>query len=351
MDFRNDVRRHARTALGWAAAMTLAVVLEGPPTFAAESHDRSFCSATASALFTACRAGTTDDFYTAKAKCINVEEAAERRECLDEAKQARQEGQQLCEEQREGRLDACRSLGEDRYDPDLDPSLFDDPRHPTHPNPYFPMAVDNRWEYRGGDETNVVEVVDETKRIEDLTCQVFRDRVFRKGDLAEDTDDWFVPAKDGSVWYCGEEVKDYQSFEGDVPRRPELVAIDGSFKMGRDLDKPGIIFPAAPKKGQFHREEFSLGNAEDVTEILSVRYAFGADPQLDTLVPRALAERLCSGDCVVTRNFSLLEPGVSARKYYARGIGFFLEVSPDTAEVLQLVDCNFDSRCVGLPVP
>jgi len=53
----------------------------------------------------------------------------------------------------------------------------------------------------------------------------------------------------------------------------------------------------------------------------------------------------------VTRNFSLLEPGVSSRKYYASGIGFFLEVNPATGEVLQLVDCSFDSRCADLPVP
>jgi hypothetical protein len=54
---------------------------------------------------------------------------------------------------------------------------------------------------------------------------------------------------------------------------------------------------------------------------------------------------------VVTKNFSLLEPGVFARKYYARGIGFFLEVNPSTGEILQLVNCNFDPRCANLPSP
>jgi hypothetical protein len=54
---------------------------------------------------------------------------------------------------------------------------------------------------------------------------------------------------------------------------------------------------------------------------------------------------------VVTKNFSLLEPGIFARKYYARGIGFFLEVKPDTGEVLQLVNCSFDDRCKDLPQP
>jgi len=208
-----------------------------------------------------------------------------------------------------------------------------------------------RWEYRGGAESNTVEVLDETKRIEGVTCIVVRDEVRKGGDLAEATDDWYAQARDGNVWYCGEEVKDFESFDGDDPRRPELVSIDGSFKAGRDGDKPGVIFQALPTAGQSYLEEFSLGNAEDVTEVLSTSYAFGGEAELDRLVPRPLAALLCSGDCVVTRNYSLLEPGVSARKYYARGIGVFLEVNPDTGEVVQLVSCSFDPRCAALPAP
>lgn len=94
-----------------------------------------------------------------------------------------------------------------------------------------------------------------------------------------------------------------------------------------------------------------MGNAEDVTEILTTTYSFGKFPQLDQLVPRRLAQLLCSGDCVVTKNYSLLEPGIFARKYYAPGIGVFLEVEPDTRTVVQLVKCNFDSRCAMLPQP
>ena len=160
-----------------------------------------------------------------------------------------------------------------------------------------------------------------------------------------------MTSRDGTVWYCGEEVKDYESVDGDDPRRPELVSIDGSFKTGRDGDKPGVIFQASPSPGESYLEEFSLGNAEDVTDVLSTTYGFGADAELDRFVPPALAQLLCAGDCVVTRNYSLLEPGVSARKYYARDVGFFLEVSPDTGEVTQLVGCNVDPRCASLPTP
>lgn len=310
-----------------------------------------YCSATARTLFRACGFEVQDDYWKAVATCLNVSSPAERRQCFAEARGARLEGSGRCAEQREWRLEACRSLGEARYDPDFDPAHFDDPRNPTRPNPYFPLQVGSRWEYRGGDEVNTLEVLDETKLIDGVRCIVVSDLVTRDGDVVEDTDDWFALARDGNVWYCGEEVKDYESFDGDDPRKPELVSIDGSFKAGRDRDKPGVIFQAAPETGQSYLEEFSLGNAEDVTDVLSTTYAHGADPELDRSVPEALARLLCAGDCVVTRNYSLLEPKVVARKYYARGIGFFLEVKPDTGEAVQLVSCNVDPRCDALPVP
>lgn len=310
------------------------------------------CSQTANLLFRACRHEVQDDFFLASAKCLNVSDQAERVECFADAQAARREGNQLCRDQRTGRRDVCRALGEDRYDPDFSPANFDDPKHPTNPNPYFPLGIGNTWEYRGDDERNTIAVLNETKRIDGVRCLVVRDQVFKDGDLVENTDDWFALAADGNVWYCGEEVKDFESFAGDQPRRPELVSIDGSFKTGRDGDKPGIIFLASPKSGDVYLEEFSLGNAEDATEVLSTAYTFGSNADLDRFVPQALVELLCaSSDCVVTKNFSLLEPGIFARKYYARGIGFFLEVNPDSGETLQLTDCNFDARCAALPTP
>ena len=224
----------------------------------------------------------------------------------------------------------------------------DDLTRPSHPNPYFPMTVGNRWQYVSPTETDVITVVDETKLIAGVRCLVFRDIVSEDGAIHEATDDWFAPAKDGSVWYFGEEVKNYETFRGDRPRRPELVSIDGSFKAGRDGDKPGIIALAAPRVGAIYLEEFSLGNAEDVTEVLSTTYSYGHNAELDASVPRALAELLCRGDCLVTKNYSLLEPGLFARKYSAPGIGVFLEIE-NTGEVVRLVRCNFDRRCAGLP--
>jgi hypothetical protein len=312
-----------------------------------------FCSETARLQYAACRHEGHDDNLTALAICLNFEDEEERSECQDEAAADAFEARSECRRQRAARLDLCRKLGDDRYDPDYDPELFDDDfTHLTHPNPYFPLGIGNSWDYEGDGETNRREVLDEVKLIEGVTCIVVNDLVRVDGVAKEDTDDWYAQRLDGDVDYFGEEVKDYELFEGDDPQIPELVAIDGSFKVGRDGDKPGTAFPGTPEVGKTYRQEFSAGNAEDAATILSTTYGFGDDEELDEFVPRALVELLCADhDCIVAGEVVPLDPGVFERKYYARGIGLFLEVNPNDESINQLVACNFDPRCDALPAP
>jgi len=309
-----------------------------------------YCTQTADALFDACNASVADDAAVEKAVCINITNTSAQNRCVDDLEEAQSEAAQLCRDQHDTRLAACRLFGENRYDPDLRPSRFDDPKHPSNPNPYFPLGVGKHWEYRTATQVDTVDIVNETKKIAGVTCIVIRDLVSEGGFLHEATDDWYAAAKDGSVWYFGEEAKDYEVFDGDNPRRAELVSIEGSFKTGRDGAKAGVIALASPRVGDAYYEEFALGTAEDVTEILSTTYSFGRDPVLDQGVPQELARRFCAGDCIVTKNYSLLEPGLFARKYYARGIGTILELE-NAGETVQLVNCNFDRRCAGLPTP
>jgi hypothetical protein len=309
-----------------------------------------YCSATARAAQKACANQTLDDYWIAVGTCLNEPESRDRKECLQDAEDARVETVSLCADQTRARLSLCGEIGEGRYHPEFEARDFDSNfRALTNPNPYYPLAIGSKWEFRSADEINTIEVKDNTKLIDDVHCIVVRDEVFSGGVIKEGTNDWFAQAKDGNVWYCGEETGTYETFRGDRPRKPELVSIDGSFKAERDGDRPGIIFQANPVVGQFYIEEASLGNAEDASEVLSVSYTYGKDPELDELVPPALAKLLCHGDCVVTRNFSQLEPDGFERKYYARGIGVFLETGPQTGEVVRLVKCNVDPRCALLP--
>jgi hypothetical protein len=310
-----------------------------------------FCTATTVTMAISCEAEAKDDFFRSKALCINLGEADERAECLLDAQRDRREHRQTCRDQRAARRELCGALGEARYEPDFDPEAFDDDFDDlTNPNPYFPLTIGNRWEFAEDDETIVVEVLDETKNIEGVTCIVVNDRVEVGGLVVEDTDDWYGQARDGSVTYCGEIAQNFELFEGDDPAGPELVDVDGSWKAGREGDLPGTQMLAMPMPGDVYRQEFSPGNAEDAARVLSNGYGFGAAPELDTAVPQALAELMCSAnDCVVTSEFSPLEPGSTQRKYYARGIGLFLETRPSSGGSVSLVDCNFDPRCEELP--
>ena len=309
-------------------------------------EDGRYCTGTARAMFEACRGEGEPNNWKAIAICINIDDDDDREECFDELVPERREATRECRAQLTARRELCEKLGEDRYEPEFEPDLFDnDFRRLTRPNPYYPLGIGYQWIFRAPDEMTIIEVLNKTKLIEGVTCIVVNDMVSVNGRVVEDTNDWIAQARDGDVYYCGEEVKDFETFAGDVPEEAELVSMEGSFKVGRDDDKPGILFRYAPTKGETYRQEFSLGNAEDAADVLSTSYAFGKDAELDRFVPRALADLFCPGDCIVTQEYTPLEPHSVERKYYASGIGKFLEVSPATGTVVRLAGCNFDSRC------
>ena len=83
--------------------------------------------------------------------------------------------------------------------------------------------------------------------------------------------------------------------------------------------------------------------------MLSTCYRYGRVPARDRFVPPALAQRMCSaGDCVVTGEFTPVEPDTFQHKFYARGVGLFLEVDPESGSIVELVECNTDPKCNGL---
>lgn len=340
-------RRHLAR---FVAPIALAAIIFLPA--AASRASTEFCSDTAELQERACLLEASDDSFKAKAICLNLADPVERAACNQDADEALAEARQLCDEQEDARETLCDKIGEARYEPDFDPARYEDPRSPRHPNPYFPLAVGNHWTFSGGSESVDVEVLDEVKLIEGVRCIVVNDLVAADGAAIEDTDDWFAQRSDGTVVYCGESVRDFETFPGDDPEEPELTSIDGSFKAGRDGDKPGTLFPATPRVGSTYRQEWSAGNAEDAATVLSTTYGYGRNPQLDQFAPRALVRKLCAAnDCVVIAEFSPIEPDVLEYKYYARGLGKFLGVNVRTGEVSQLVDCNFDRRCSSLPKP
>jgi hypothetical protein len=185
-------------------------------------------------------------------------------------------------------------------------------------NPYFPMPVGTRWEYRETDTTGarekvVVRVTDETKRIANgVTARVVRDTVTERGVPVEVTDDWFAQDDEGNVWYLGEYVTNYED--------GEVVDHAGSFEAGVDGAQAGIAMPADPKPGMSYRQEYLKGEAEDRGAIVTI-----GEEQVE--VPFGFYKK----DVLMTRDLVPTEPRAQELKFYVPGIGPVLSIHTDGA--------------------
>ena len=200
------------------------------------------------------------------------------------------------------------------YEPDFDPANFSNPR----PNPYFPLEPGVMNVYEGGDERVEVTVTSQTREVAGVTAIVVTDQVFVGDELIEDTVDWYASDNAGNVWYLGEQTAEYEN--------GEVVSTAGSWEAGVDGAQPGIVMLADPHVGDAYRQEFYAGEAEDVATV----YAVGESVE----VPYAAFDQV-----LVTEDWSLLDPNVHERKWYASGIGVvFEEVVTGGSGTLSLVE-------------
>ncbi|MBI3898454.1 MAG: hypothetical protein HY308_09180 [Gammaproteobacteria bacterium] len=275
-----------------------------------------------------CRYEAAADYWKTISSCTNLSDTTEQQQCLQEVRSGYKDAWGLCDQQRIERRNLCNAVGEAPYDPDFEPSNFVNPLeigNSVTPNQYFPLVPGNRWVYQGRTEKITVTVTNKTKLIEGVTCLMIHDQVERNGELHEDTDDWYTQDKDGNVWYCGELVRNFETFKGDAPADAELVDLGGSFKVGRDYAKPGLFVATIPKPGTVYRQEVALGVAEDVAKVVSVTGS--------TKVPASS----CANTCLITKEYTPIEPGKYAHKYYAPGVGIILEVSSE-GERVELIE-------------
>lgn len=293
---------------------------------AKDNHDHgnrsSVCETSANKMYRSCRFEIEEEYHAAMAACINLGDSNARTDCLEDAKETRRQSKRGCSEQQEARKDVCELLGENRYDPE---ALLDAPNfveQPDDSNPYFSLKPGHTYVARAGEnfeETIIVTVTDETREVLGVNCRLVVDIVLvdEDGEIVplEVTDDYYAQALNGDVHYCGEVARNFE--EG------VLVNLDGSFEAGRDLAKSGILIKAQPMAGDAHRQEYLLGEAEDV-----IRYVAGADN------PTSVGEGEggenpnfpCGGNCVKTEEFIPPEPGAGEFKYFSPGIGFVLGV-------------------------
>ncbi len=331
------IERRVGTRAGLAAkivipaALAALLVLALPPAAAAAGgsfgwgQDDGFCSLTSKDMKSSCDFAAKQDFWLAAANCDNLPTADERRACIDEAEESWYEDTALCDEQYDARQEVCEALGEDPYHPVIEPADFVE----EIDNPYLPLQPGATWCYEKDTEEGLEEVqvtvTDETREILGIETTVVQDTEWftewgeDERELVEDTQDYFAQDAWGNVWYFGEISREFED--------GYLAGLEGSWIAGEDGAKPGIIMQAQPAVGQVYRQEFFLGEAEDMGAVESLN---ASDPY-GTFT-----------GALMTRDWTPVEPDEIEYKFYVLGVGLVLEAEgePDSEDRVELVPCE-----------
>ena len=198
-------------------------------------------------------------------------------------------------------------------------------------NPYWPLSPGSSFAYYAespdGCEVNLVEVLSSYKEdfpppYDSVKALEIHDRAWLDEGctghyaLIEETIDWHAQDKFGNVWYFGEATTSYDSAD-------ECPSHAGSWEAGVNDAEAGIVMLANPKPGVAYRQEFSVGNAEDMGKVL----------RLNASVSIGLGTY---AGCLVTKEWSTLEPGAIEHKHYCPvggGLMFIKELKGKTVRV------------------
>jgi hypothetical protein len=142
-----------------------------------------------------------------------------------------------------------------------------------------------------------------------VTCRILQETNFEGGALVEDTRNYFAEADDGSVYYFGETVDEYED--------GVIVGHEGSWLVGGPglgdppgtlvVTDPALFMPANPEVG----DEFMPENVP------------GGPQEVDTILRTGLKVRTPAGtfeDCIEVLETNPVE-GDTEHKWYAPGVG------------------------------
>lgn len=292
------------------------------------------CSETSTLAKKACYNAANEVNNLALGKCKNLpKDSKQQKDCEAAALTELTDSQAECVDQYQARQDVCAELGGGPYNPKIVPGNFVDPGKGTQ-NPYFSL-IPETYTYLtfisgtgAATERDVVKVTDKTQVIRGIKCRVVRDIVtaLPSNKVTEDTTDWFALDNETNVWYFGEIA---QQFEDGI-----LGSIDGSWRADKEGAKPGKVMLANPQKGNVYRQEFALGEAEDMGRVIGkvklsvLKQTYNVLDKLPDSIKNADPELLH------TQDFSALEPasvleGQYEDKYYAPSVGVILTIAND----------------------
>lgn len=318
-------------------AVALAALLPATSALSWGGYDYSACKLTAKTMLRACRYDVRDDYYETLANCQNLSGWADRWACFGDAHTTKVEDGEYCGDVREARIEACDVLDEDRYD--TDPLLANTFIHPDQVpgeylvNPYISVVAGHTYVLHAGEEGEeivIVHVTEDTREILGVECRVVVDIVVEESieegeveyEVVEVTDDWFAQTETGDVVYCGEIARNYED--------GVLRDLDGSFEAGIDFAKSGYLTLFTPVLGLAHRQEYSLGEAEDIIQYVG----FDTAPSEEEGGNNSNPDFSCgTNKCLRTFDFAPIEPESTEYKYYLPGIGFVLAVALEDGEI------------------
>jgi hypothetical protein len=184
-------------------------------------------------------------------------------------------------------------------------------------NVYFPLVPGTTYTYRAdtgdGCEVDVTTVTNDTRVIDGVTARVVHDQVF-EGDtcttapsaLAEDTLDYYAQDNAGNVWYMGEDTFECEGAGNCTPG-------EGGWIAGENGAQPGIIMLAHPHSGDSYKQEFRAGVAQDQALVTAIG--------VTARMTREDAYRASYSNCIVTKEWTVLEPGAIEFKTYCPNVG------------------------------
>ncbi len=183
-------------------------------------------------------------------------------------------------------------------------------------NTYYPLTVGLQVILEGEEDGEIgrVErtVLADTEIVGGVETHVLEHKQFIDGEIYEIARNFYVESTTGTVCYFGEDVEFYED--------GELIDTHGTWRVGIDGAKPGIIMPANPMVGDAYFQENAPGIATDMGRVSDVN-------QTRTIGGVTYDNLLVIQDSNPMEDCSLEE-----EKVYAPGIG---EIQDD---VLQIID-------------
>lgn len=147
----------------------------------------------------------------------------------------------------------------------------------------------------------------QTETVAGVAATVVEVKEYEDGELVEATRDYYAQGADGTVYYLGERVDDYED--------GRLVGHSGEWVAGENGAQAGVYMPATIAVGESFEQEQAPGVAEDRSTVVALDQA---------LTTPAGSFR----GCVKTEDVNPLD-GAAELKFYCPGVGLVRAESAD----------------------